>query len=152
MFLEISQNSEENTCARVSFFNKVAGLKLQVFSCEVCEISKNTFLYRIPLVAASALPWRFFFKTLREQSFKETTDIFIRSRRSIRKKIWLPTTYQIFFSEENSPTETLILLNRKNHLKLYNVIVYPVDTVVQKTSKTSSERLCTFNLRPVSTG
>ena len=26
MFLEISQNSQENTCARVSFFNKVAGL------------------------------------------------------------------------------------------------------------------------------
>ena len=24
MFLEISQNSQENTCARVSFFNKVA--------------------------------------------------------------------------------------------------------------------------------
>ena len=27
VFLEISQNSQENTCARVSFFNKVAGLK-----------------------------------------------------------------------------------------------------------------------------
>ena len=27
MFLEISQNSQENTCARVSFFNKVAGLR-----------------------------------------------------------------------------------------------------------------------------
>ena len=25
----------------------------QVFSCEFCEISKNTFFYRIPLVAAS---------------------------------------------------------------------------------------------------
>ena len=25
----------------------------QVFSCEFCEISKNTFLYRTPLVAAS---------------------------------------------------------------------------------------------------
>ena len=25
VFLEISQNSKENTCARVSFFNKVAG-------------------------------------------------------------------------------------------------------------------------------
>ena len=27
MFLEISQNSQENTCARVSFFNKVADLR-----------------------------------------------------------------------------------------------------------------------------
>ena len=30
MFLEISQNSQENTCARVSF-NKVAGLGLQLY-------------------------------------------------------------------------------------------------------------------------
>ena len=29
VFLEISQNSQENTCARVSFFNKVAGLRLK---------------------------------------------------------------------------------------------------------------------------
>ena len=52
IFLEISQNSQENTCARVSFFNKVAGkasnfIKIealtQVFSCEFCEISKSTF-------------------------------------------------------------------------------------------------------------
>ena len=50
------------TCARVSFFNKVAGKVCnfikkeslaQVFSCEFCEISKNTFFYRTPLVAAS---------------------------------------------------------------------------------------------------
>ena len=27
VFLEISQNSQENTCTRVSFFNKVAGLR-----------------------------------------------------------------------------------------------------------------------------
>ena len=40
------------------FFNKVAGLKPAtdsglVFSCEFCEISKNTFSYRTPPVAAS---------------------------------------------------------------------------------------------------
>ena len=28
--LEILQNSQKNTCARVSFFNKVAGLSLQL--------------------------------------------------------------------------------------------------------------------------
>ena len=33
------------------FFNKVAGLSL--FSCKFCEISKNTFCHRTPLVAAS---------------------------------------------------------------------------------------------------
>ena len=44
------------------FFNKVAGLwpatllkkrLSQVFSCEFCEIFKNTIVYRTPLVAAS---------------------------------------------------------------------------------------------------
>ena len=52
VFLEISQNSPENTFARASFFNKVAGqacnfIKKEtlayVFSCEFCEISKHTF-------------------------------------------------------------------------------------------------------------
>ena len=38
MFLEISKNSQENTCARVSF-----EILAQVFSCEFCEIFKNTF-------------------------------------------------------------------------------------------------------------
>ena len=42
MFLEISQNSQENICARVYNFNKKETLA-QVFSCEFCEISKNTF-------------------------------------------------------------------------------------------------------------
>ena len=46
------------------FFNKVAGgacnfIKIetmaQVFSCEFCEISKNTIFYRTPLVAASEI-------------------------------------------------------------------------------------------------
>ena len=50
VFFEISQNSQENTCARVSFlirlqvsnFIKREALA-QVFSCEFYEISKNTF-------------------------------------------------------------------------------------------------------------
>ena len=48
-FLEILQNSLENICARVSClikfdknFNKKETLA-QVFSCEFCKISKNTF-------------------------------------------------------------------------------------------------------------
>ena len=36
VFLEISQNSQENTCARVSFLIKLQALGL-------CEIHKNTF-------------------------------------------------------------------------------------------------------------
>ena len=30
----------------------------QVFSCEFCQISKNTFFHRIPLVAASVIGFR----------------------------------------------------------------------------------------------
>ena len=57
VFLKTSENSQKNTCARVSFLDKVAGLRpatlaqvrkkretlAQVFSCEFCESSKNTF-------------------------------------------------------------------------------------------------------------
>ena len=43
MLLEISQNSQETTCVRVSFLTKK----------ELCEIFKNTFSYRTPPVAAS---------------------------------------------------------------------------------------------------
>ena len=50
VFLEISQNSRENTYAKVSFLIKLQVCDfikketlVQVFSCEFCEISKNTF-------------------------------------------------------------------------------------------------------------
>ena len=70
LFLEIFQNSQENTCARVSFLIKLQtyprrrGLVCnfikketlaQVFSCEFCKISKYTYFHRTPLVAASEL-------------------------------------------------------------------------------------------------
>ena len=64
VFLEISQNSQENTCARVSFL-----IKLQawpgVFSCKFCEIFKKTFLYRKPLVAASGNENCYFYTDIR---------------------------------------------------------------------------------------
>ena len=56
VLLEISQNSQKNTCGRVSFSIKLQALDnfvacnfikketlAQMFSCEFCEISKNTF-------------------------------------------------------------------------------------------------------------
>ena len=61
VFLEISQNSQENICARVSLLVKLQRatfikreILAQVFSCEFFEISKNTSSYRPPLVAASS--------------------------------------------------------------------------------------------------
>ena len=48
VFLKILQNSRENTCVRDSFLTNFQATLLkkslaQVFSCEFCEISKNTF-------------------------------------------------------------------------------------------------------------
>ena len=56
MFLEISQNSQENTCARVSILIKFIKIDTlaQVLSCEFCEISKNTFSY---LFSKNNLRW-----------------------------------------------------------------------------------------------
>ena len=66
VFLEISQNSQKSTCARVSFLMKLQASACnftkketlaQVFSkisSEFCEISKNNFCYKTPPVAASA--------------------------------------------------------------------------------------------------
>ena len=65
MFQEILQNSIKRHLCHSLFFNKVAGPRpeacnfikkealAQVFSCEFCEISKNTFSCRTPRVAAS---------------------------------------------------------------------------------------------------
>ena len=82
LFLKISQNSQENICARISFFNKTAGLRpatlfkktlwhrsfeacnfikkeilAQVFPRKFFKISKNNFLYRTPSMAASQVAW-----------------------------------------------------------------------------------------------
>ena len=62
VLLKISQSSQENTCVRDSFLAKLETSACnfikketlaQVFSCEFCKISKNTFFYRTLLVAAS---------------------------------------------------------------------------------------------------
>ena len=58
----ISQNSQDNTCATVSFSIKLQAKACnfikkealaQVSSSGFCEISKNTFFYSTPPVAAS---------------------------------------------------------------------------------------------------
>ena len=66
VFLEIWQNSQENTCARVSFSikkdlqpkacNFIEKKTLpQVFSCEFCQVSKNTFFTEHLPAAGSTL-------------------------------------------------------------------------------------------------
>ena len=64
LVLEISQNSQENTYVSASFLVKLQTeapnfIKKEtmayMFSCELCEISRNTFCYRASPVAASVL-------------------------------------------------------------------------------------------------
>ena len=67
--LEISQNSQQKTCTRVIFLNKVTDLQAcniikkeivaQVRSCEFCEIFKNTFFTEHLLTTASIIIWIF---------------------------------------------------------------------------------------------
>ena len=68
VFLEISQVSLENTCARVSFLMKFQAetcnfikreTLTQVFSFEFCEISKNTFFIEALRATASELNYYF---------------------------------------------------------------------------------------------
>ena len=63
MFLEISQNSQENTSARVSFLIKLQAeacnfikkeTLAQLFSCDFCEVSKNAFFKEHLWATASA--------------------------------------------------------------------------------------------------
>ena len=66
VFLEILQNPQENTCARFSFLIKLLAppatlLKKRlahVFSCEFCEISKNTFFTGHIWTTASINEWK----------------------------------------------------------------------------------------------
>ena len=50
VFLEILRSSQAQAC---NFIKKES--LAQMFSCEFCEISKNTFFYRTPPVAASKI-------------------------------------------------------------------------------------------------
>ena len=66
-----------------SLFNKVVGLRpatllkkrlAQLFSCKFCEISKNTFFHRTPLVVASVdLPVRQNYQEMKLKYKKEDT-------------------------------------------------------------------------------
>ena len=44
VFLEVSQNSQKNTCARVSFFNKVAGLTFLIKAIFVVQYILGSFV------------------------------------------------------------------------------------------------------------
>ena len=96
VFLKLLQDSQENTCARVSFFDKVAGLACnfikketlaQVFSCDFCEISKNTFSYRTPPVAASKVSFI-------KQSFRRPSETPSLDKWTISENILIQYTFE----------------------------------------------------------
>ena len=69
VFLEISQNSQENTCARVSFLIKLRALACnfikketlgQVFCCEFCGIFKSTYFIKHFWKSAYGFLWLHF--------------------------------------------------------------------------------------------
>ena len=75
--------------ARVSFLIKISYLKkslAQVLSCEFCGISKNTFSYRTPLVAASEHSLRMF---LIDKKIVFTEKRYHVKLRSIKKNLLL---------------------------------------------------------------
>ena len=51
--IKLTEAVAQTCCGDCNFIKKEA--LAQVFSCEFCEISKNTFFYRTPLVVASEL-------------------------------------------------------------------------------------------------
>ena len=122
VFLEISQNSQENTFARVSFL-------AQVFSCEFCEISKNNFFHITPLVAASVnislrCVWIWFCMSRNLKNYFHITKIysfylFYKYRTFFRIKklfqIWVPWNAITKFFRSSRPD----VFCRKDVLKIF---------------------------------
>ena len=112
VILEISQNSQENPCARVSFLVKLQAescnfvkkeILAQLFSCGFCEISKSTFLYRTPLMAASVCEQLTSFVADIPNNFGTT--LFKKKKRSnfythdtiVKKKVFLKVLFSKLF-------------------------------------------------------
>ena len=93
--LKSSQNSQENTCARVSFLIKLQSSSMQVyykrdsgkkaFSCEFGKTFKNTFFYRTPPLAAS-VSINYWPEQYLQHTFEYTTWDFRYSETALNKK------------------------------------------------------------------
>ena len=100
VLLEISQNSQENICARVYFLIKLQASACnffkketlaQVFSCEFCEIPKNSFSCRTPLVAASV---------------HIKAEAHLKLKRASMMKLFVKILNALLFSQKNSIIDT----------------------------------------------
>ena len=95
VFLEVSQNLQENTCARVSFLIKLPEAcnfikketMAQVFSCEFYKISKNTFFTEHLRWLLLSFVLIFLFLTLRNADAKRRKSHSMSWMKSRRKQI-----------------------------------------------------------------
>ena len=117
VFLEILQNLQENTCARASLLIKLQAFGTgetlaQVFSCEFCKISKNTFFYRTLLVAASGF--------IREYSYVKHIPYFAFLQLSQKTQFQNVLTYQKPLSTKHFCNIFPIKVNRFHRLYFFD--------------------------------
>ena len=84
VLLEISQNSQENTCARFRPATLLKKTLAQVFPCEFC-VSKNNFFFRTPLVAASENSETLKYCNINSETRNSVTPISATLNRNMRK-------------------------------------------------------------------
>ena len=85
----------------------------QVFSCEFCEISKNTFSYKTPLVAASFCKKSVFKNVAKFTGKKHSWSLYF----VIKKRLWQlwETFKNRFFTKYHRETASDLLLNTDKH-------------------------------------
>ena len=117
VFLKISQNPQENTCARVSFliklkasaYNFIKKMTLaRVFSCEFCKIFNNTFSTEYLQTTASVVILLIYW--MRKTTFLYVKFIFLRF------KTVLKTFPQV--EEKSLEVSSWILLTQLLHITL----------------------------------
>ena len=118
LFLEILKNSQKNNCAGVSFLIKLQALA-QVFFCEFCEISKNTFFNRTPPVAASVVDtlktsWKYFIDTGKWISNKhEVFEECVNNIRDCSKRRWFKEKLLFIYYARYNTCHHVYLINLK---------------------------------------
>ena len=137
MCLEISQNSQENTCARVLFKIKFITLfkkkaLAQVFSYEFCEIFKNTFFNRTPTVAASR------YLLLKVQTY-------FKLLFSIQSSYWF--LYNALTTELTRLVEPHFCNQQIQNVHLISILISPCVDAIIATSFT-----CKVNMKNILTG
>ena len=108
LFLEISQNSQENTCARVSFL-------IKMFSCEFCEISKSTFFTEHLWMTASGYTSTQALLVHKQQS---STELILTNNPCSFQNSFVIKTGLLSFHENSSSRESIF---QKVKTQIYNL-------------------------------